>query len=116
MATYLVKQGASASIASIALALAFALNIGLARPPAAIAQPANSDAETQVVVVPKVDLEKGSTPTESNLEEKRIEKRLAPVNAVAGTSEVVGRTLKRKKLKGAIIMIDDLARPGDPLD
>ncbi|MBX9952940.1 MAG: hypothetical protein K2Y39_27450, partial [Candidatus Obscuribacterales bacterium] len=77
-------------------------------------QPA--EVELQVVVVPKIDLEKGSTPTESNLEEKKLEKRLAPVNAVAGISEVVGRTLKRKKLKGAIIMIEDLARPGDKLD
>jgi flagella basal body P-ring formation protein FlgA len=70
----------------------------------------------QVVVVPRSDLEKGSTPTESSLEEKKIEKRLAPVNAVAGISQVVGRTLKRKKMKGAIIMLDDLARPGDKLD
>jgi len=73
-------------------------------------------AETQVVVVPRFDLEKGSTPTESSLEERKVEKRLAPVNAVAGISEVVGRTLKRKKSKGAIIMLDDLARPGDKLD
>ncbi len=70
----------------------------------------------QVVVVPRLDLEKGSTPTESSLEEKKLEKRLAPVNAVAGISEVVGRTLKRKKMKGSIIMIEDLARPGDKLD
>ena len=75
-----------------------------------------NDASLQVVVVPKLDLEKGSTPTESSLEEKKIEKRLAPVNAVAGISEVVGRTLKRRKAKGAIIMLDDLARPGDKLD
>jgi flagella basal body P-ring formation protein FlgA len=83
--------------------------------PAAFADDPPS-ADTQVVVVPKFDLEKGSTPTESSLEEKKIEKRLAPVNAVAGISEVVGRTLKRKKMKGAIIMLDDLARPGDKLD
>ncbi|MCC6978197.1 MAG: hypothetical protein IT343_07735 [Candidatus Melainabacteria bacterium] len=75
-----------------------------------------SGADMQVVVVPRSDLEKGSTPTESSLEEKKIEKRLAPVNAVAGISQVVGRTLKRKKMKGAIIMLDDLARPGDKLD
>lgn len=74
------------------------------------------DASLQVVVVPKFDLEKGSTPTESSLEEKKIEKRLAPVNAVAGISQVVGRTLKRRKSKGAIILLDDLARPGDKLD
>lgn len=86
-------------------------------PSAALDDPAQpSDASLQVVVVPKLDLEKGSTPTESSLEEKKIEKRLAPVNAVAGISEVVGRTLKRRKAKGAIIMLDDLARPGDKLD
>lgn len=86
----------------------------IALTPVCYGQP--TEVELQVVVVPKIDLEKGSTPTESNLEEKKLEKRLAPVNAVAGISEVVGRTLKRKKMKGAIIMIEDLARPGDKLD
>ena len=86
-------------------------------PTSALDDPAQpSDASLQVVVVPKFDLEKGSTPTESSLEERKIEKRLAPVNAVAGISEVVGRTLKRRKGKGAIILLDDLARPGDKLD
>lgn len=92
-----------------------ALASGLVLPGSALDEPVN-DANLQVVVVPKFDLEKGSTPTESSLEEKKIEKRLAPVNAVAGISEVVGRTLKRRKGKGAIIMLDDLARPGDKLD
>ena len=85
-------------------------------PSAAMADPADGTEAMQVVVVPKNDLEKGSTPTESSLEEKKIEKRLAPVTAVAGISEVVGRTLKRKKMKGSIILLDDLARPGDKLD
>jgi flagella basal body P-ring formation protein FlgA len=84
--------------------------------PAACGQAAPASEPMQVVVVPKQDLEKGSTPTESSLEEKKIELRLAPVNAVSGVAEVVGRTLKRKKFKGSIIVIDDLARPGDKLD
>ena len=103
-----VTNGAAFFLACASLFSVFAFA------PVSHAQPA--EAETQVVVVPKIDLEKGSTPTESNLEEKRLEKRLAPVNDVAGISEVVGRTLKRKKMKGAIIMIEDLARPGDKLD
>lgn len=102
-----VISGAAFLLACASLTSLFGLT-------AAIAQPA--DIAMQVVVVPKIDLEKGSTPTESTLEEKKIERRLAPVNAVAGISEVVGRTLKRKKAKGAIIMIEDLARPGDKLD
>lgn len=101
-----------AARAAIAMLLVLLTSIFL---PAVFAEDPPS-ADTQVVVVPKFDLEKGSTPTESSLEEKKIEKRLAPVNAVAGISEVVGRTLKRKKMKGAIIMLDDLARPGDKLD
>ncbi|MBC8000816.1 MAG: hypothetical protein IAF58_22905 [Leptolyngbya sp.] len=83
---------------------------------AALAQTAPASEPMQLVVVPKLDLEKGCTPTESNLEEKKIELRLAPVNAVSGVAEVVGRTLKRKKFKGSIILIEDLARPGDKLD
>ncbi len=97
-----------------AFLIAFCLACAFLLPFAASAD--QIEAEMQVVVVPKIDLEKGATPTESSLEEKKIEKRLAPVNAVAGISEVVGRTLKRRKMKGAIIMLDDLARPGDKLD
>ncbi len=107
------RQSVLTGIAAFLIAFA-----GLAcgtMPSACLADEAN-EANLQVVVVPKFDLEKGSTPTESSLEEKKVEKRLAPVNAVAGISEVVGRTLKRKKMKGAIIMLDDLARPGDKLD
>jgi len=107
------KQSVVTSGAGFFLACASLISI-FTFAPVSHGQPA--DAEMQVVVVPKIDLEKGSTPTESNLEEKRLEKRLAPVNAVAGISEVVGRTLKRKKMKGAIILIEDLARPGDKLD
>ena len=113
MASVSVSRNPACLIAAIALSTVCSLNLSLSVP-AASADPAEPD--MQVVVVPKSDLEKGSTPTESSLEEKRIEKRLAPVNAVAGISEVVGRTLKRKKNKGAIIMLDDLARPGDRLD
>lgn len=108
MQKQLVVRGCAAFLitcASLASGLIFS---------ASVAQP--TEPEMQVVVVPRLDLEKGSTPTESSLEEKKLEKRLAPVNAVAGISEVVGRTLKRKKMKGAIIMIEDLARPGDKLD
>lgn len=102
---------------AVFLSACVALTSMLVLPSAALDDPAPpGDASLQVVVVPKFDLEKGSTPTESSLEEKKIEKRLAPVNAVAGISEVVGRTLKRRKGKGAIIMLDDLARPGDKLD
>jgi flagella basal body P-ring formation protein FlgA len=105
---FVVTGGAALLIAGASMAS------GLYSITSAVAQ--TTQAEMQVVVVPKIDLEKGSTPTESNLEEKKLEKRLAPVNAVAGISEVVGRTIKRKKLKGSIIMIEDLARPGDKLD
>jgi flagella basal body P-ring formation protein FlgA len=102
---------------AVFLTVCVALTNTLVLPVSALDDPAlPSDASLQVVVVPKFDLEKGSTPTESSLEEKKIEKRLAPVNAVAGISEVVGRTLKRRKCKGAIILLDDLARPGDKLD
>lgn len=101
-------------ITSASLLIAFALNFCVFNPLSSQAQPATP--EMQTIVVPKMDLEKGSTPTESSLEEKSIEKRLAPVTAVSGIAEVVGRTLKRKKTKGAIIMLDDLARPGDKLD
>lgn len=103
-----ITVGAAFFLACVSLISTFAFA------PVSHGQP--TEVEMQVVVVPKIDLEKGSTPTESNLEEKRLEKRLAPVNAVAGISQVVGRTLKRKKMKGAIIMIEDLARPGDKLD
>lgn len=108
-----VRRNPALLIAAVAFAAVCGLHMGIGVP-AAHADP--SEPEMQVVVVPKSDLEKGSTPTESSLEEKRIEKRLAPVNAVAGISEVVGRTMKRRKAKGAIIMLDDLARPGDKLD
>lgn len=110
------RQSVLTSRAAFLIACVAFTNI-LGVPGFALDDPAPSnDANLQVVVVPKLDLEKGSTPTESSLEEKKIEKRLAPVNAVAGISEVVGRTLKRRKAKGAIIMLDDLARPGDKLD
>ncbi len=107
------RQSVLTGIAAFLIAIALLTN-GI-MPNACFADDSN-EANMQVVVVPKFDLEKGSTPTESSLEEKKLEKRLAPVNAVAGISEVVGRTLKRKKMKGAIIMLDDLARPGDKLD
>ena len=110
------RQSVLTSSAAFLIAC-FALTNILVLPSFALDDPAQAnDASLQVVVMPKFDLEKGSTPTESSLEEKKIEKRLAPVNAVAGISEVVGRTLKRKKAKGAIIIHDDLARPSDKLD
>ncbi|HEY9785119.1 MAG TPA: SAF domain-containing protein [Candidatus Obscuribacterales bacterium] len=69
---------------------------------------------TQVVVVPKRDLAKGATPTQSDLEEKKVALRLAPINAVSGIPQVLGRTLKKAKNKGSIILIDDLSNAGDP--
>lgn len=109
------RQSVFTGGAAFLIACAVLANV-IAQPSACLAADDVNEASLQVVVVPKFDLEKGSTPTESSLEEKKLEKRLAPVNAVAGISEVVGRTLKRKKMKGAIIMLDDLARPGDKLD
>lgn len=112
MAKFLAKY-----VSSLPVTLVFACAISaVVYSGAALAQTAPSSEPMQLVVVPKLDLEKGCTPTESNLEEKKIELRLAPVNAVSGVAEVVGRTLKRKKFKGSIILIDDLARPGDKLD
>lgn len=75
---------------------------------------AGENEPTQVVVVPKMDLAKGSTPTQSSLEEKKIPQRLAPVTAVSGISQVLGRTLKKAKAKGEIILIEDLSNAGDP--
>ncbi len=63
-----------------------------------------------MVVVVK-DVSKGTVATQSLLSEKRLEKRLAPINAVSGISECVGRAFKRARSKGQIILIDDLENP-----
>lgn len=97
---------------ALVAALMFMAGATLAVPTAG-AQSGDSE-PTQVVVVPKSDLAKGATPTESSLEEKKIPVRLAPVNAVSGIAQVVGRTLKTAKLKGSVIVIDDLSNAGDP--
>lgn len=70
----------------------------------------------QTVVCTKRDLKKGTVATESDLEEKQVEARLAPVNAVGGTAAVIGRVMKRDKPKGSTVLIDDVANAGDPLD
>lgn len=65
----------------------------------------------QVIVVPTRDLKAGAVAIESALAEKKIEARLAPINAVSGIAQCVGRVLKRDKAKGQIILIDDLDNP-----
>lgn len=73
--------------------------------------PALSQEAQQVVVVPTMDLKAGSVAIESALAEKKIEARLAPINAVSGIPQCVGRVFKRNKAKGQIILIDDLDNP-----
>lgn len=73
--------------------------------------PALSQEAQQVVVVPTIDLKAGSVAIDSALAEKKIEARLAPINAVSGIPQCVGRVLKRNKAKGQIILIDDLDNP-----
>ncbi|HNG19063.1 MAG TPA: SAF domain-containing protein [Candidatus Obscuribacter sp.] len=75
------------------------------------AQPAPSPRDEQVVVVVTRDVSKGTVATQSLLTEKRLEKRLAPINAVSGISECVGRAFKRARSKGQIILIEDLENP-----
>lgn len=77
---------------------------------------ADDTTKMQTVVCTKRDLKKGTVPTESDVEEKQVEARLAPVNACGGRAAVIGRVLKRNKPKGSTILIDDIANPGDPLD
>ncbi|MBI5174887.1 MAG: SAF domain-containing protein [Candidatus Obscuribacter sp.] len=78
---------------------------------AVLAQPAPSQNDEQVVVVVTRDVSKGTVATQSLLSEKRLEKRLAPINAVSGISECVGRAFKRARSKGQIILIEDLENP-----
>ena len=74
--------------------------------------PASAQMEkTQVVVMAKSDIAKGRVLVASLLLEKEIEARLAPINGVAGIAECVGRTIKKEKKKGQIILIDDLENP-----
>lgn len=77
----------------------------------ALAQPAPSPKDEQVVVVVTRDVSKGTVATQSLLAEKRLEKRLAPINAVSGISECVGRAFKRTLKSGQIILIEDLENP-----
>lgn len=65
----------------------------------------------QVIVVPIRDLKAGAVAIESALVERKIEARLAPINAVSGIPQCVGRVLKRDKAKGQVILIDDLDNP-----
>lgn len=75
------------------------------------AGPAFADSSLQTVVVTRLDLKAGVVLVASQLEEKDVEKRLAPLNAVAGVAECVGRVLKRSRTKGQIVLIDDLGNP-----
>ncbi|MBK8221858.1 MAG: hypothetical protein IPK73_12610 [Candidatus Obscuribacter sp.] len=77
----------------------------------ALAQPAPSPKDEQVVVVVTRDVSKGTVATQSLLAEKHLEKRLAPINAVSGISECVGRAFKRTLKSGQIILIEDLENP-----
>lgn len=94
------------------LTLAFVSTSGLA----AMADDAEPQEKMQTVVIAKVDLAKGTVVTQSNLDTKDVPARFAPMNAVSGTADVIGRTMKVKKEKGQIILIDDLLNAGDKLD
>lgn len=75
------------------------------------AGPAFADSNLQTVVVTRLDLKAGVVLVAGQLEEKNVEKRLAPLNAVAGVAECVGRVLKRNRTKGQTVLIDDLGNP-----
>ncbi len=81
-----------------------------------MADDAEPQEKMQTVVIAKVDLAKGTVVTQSNLDTKDVPARFAPMNAVSGTADVIGRTMKVKKEKGQIILIDDLLNAGDKLD
>lgn len=70
-----------------------------------------ADSQAQTVVLTRCELKAGTVLVGSQLEEKAVEKRLAPINAVGGSAECVGRVLKRAKGKGQIILIDELGNP-----
>jgi flagella basal body P-ring formation protein FlgA len=72
------------------------------------AQPA---ADLQTVVRLSRDVTASTVATQSLLQEDKIERRLAPLNAVSGISECVGRAFKRNLPKGRVILIDDLDNP-----
>lgn len=65
----------------------------------------------QTVVMTRDDIKAGRVLTANMLEEKQLEPRFAPVNAVSGIAECSGRSLKRNKKRGQIILIDDLDNP-----
>lgn len=65
----------------------------------------------QTVVMARDDIKAGRVLTANMLEEKQLEPRLAPVNGVSGIAECSGRSLKRDKKRGQIILIDDLDNP-----
>lgn len=90
----------SVSIVVLGIALALGNN-----------SPVYSESALQTVVVSRVDLKAGVVLVAGQLEEKDVEKRLAPLNAVAGVAECVGRVLKKARAKGQIILIDDLGNP-----
>ncbi|MBX9940487.1 MAG: SAF domain-containing protein [Candidatus Obscuribacterales bacterium] len=74
---------------------------------------ATSEAKSDLQTVVRLsrDVTAGTVATQSLLQEDKIERRLAPLNAVSGISECVGRAFKRNLPKGRVILIDDLDNP-----